>query len=463
MTQRQLIIERPLELGKKMPTRVQVSVDDRAAIGPWMMTLATRLGYPLVDSFGSPLAYHLRSVSGETILPTAGRFADARFPSGSQFVLEPDRQSTISMLEYGREAGRGVHMPLSSLRFSRRSLMSVGILTTFSLLGFGSGMTTAFAQRFLDQRRMARAPVSILTTFRQHQQTVRTVTWAPDESRVASGGNEGIAFLWKLDGTVLRTLQFNAPVRALAWSPDGAQLAAGSANIVSFFDTQTGSQLAENAGQHTASVTSLGWTDTQGSAPLALSAGADKRAVVWNGQSHQPQVIFRQHTSAIEALAVLATTVATASFGGVVRVWSATTGQELHGYYSDSQQAFRAIAFSSLGTLAVGSDDGILHLWSAGRICMQQIHDAFGLHCVDGAAHLQEYTRPIQAIAFSPDGTLLATGGDDKKLIIWSVQKKTPFLIQDQQDALVALAWSPSGRFLAGATGLQVTIWQVHL
>jgi WD40 repeat protein len=463
MAQRHLIIERSPVSGKKIPTCVHVSVDDRAAIGPWMTTLAARLGYPLVDSFGSPLAYRLRSVSGGTILPMAGRFADARFPSGSQFVLEPERQRTGSMVEYGREAGPEVPMPLSALRFTRRSLVSAGTLTAFSLLGLGSGMTTAFAQRLLDQRRAARAPVSIHTIFRHHQQIVRTVTWAPDESMVASGSNEGIAFLWKLDGTVLRTLQFNAPVRALAWSPDGVQLVAGSANVVSFFDAQTGSQRAENAGQHTASVTSLGWTEPQGSAPLALSAGADTRAVVWNGQSHQPQGMFRQHTSAIEALAVLATTVVTASVGGVARVWSATSGQELHGYYSDSQQSLRAIAFSSRGLLAAGSDDGVVHLWSDGRLCTQQVQDTFGLHCVDGAARLQGHTRPVHALAFSPDGALLAMGGEEKKLIIWSIQKKRPLLIQPQQDALAALAWSPSGQFLAAAIGPRVTIWQVHL
>jgi hypothetical protein len=463
MAQRHLIIERPPVSGKKILTRVHVSVDDQAAIGPWMTTLAARLGYPLADSFGSPLAYRLRSVSGETILPPAGRFADARFPSGSQFVLEPDRQSTGSMVEDGREAGPGAHMSFSALRFSRRSLTRAGILTAFSLLGVGSGMTTAFAQRLLDQRRAARAPVSIHTIFRHHQQTVRTLTWAPDESMVGSGGNDGIAFLWNVDGTVRRALQFHAPLRALAWSPDGAQLVAGSSNIVSFFDAQTGSHLAENAGQHTASVTSLGWTETQGSASLALSAGADTRAVVWNGQSHQPQGMFRQHTSAIEALAVLATTVATASLGGVARVWSATSGLSLHGYYSASQQSLRAIAFSSRGLLATGSDDGVVHLWSDGRLCTQQVQDTFGLHCVDGAARLQGHTRPVHALAFSPDGTRLATGGEDKKLIIWSIQQKRPVLIQPQQDALAALAWSPSGQFLAAAIGARVILWQVHL
>lgn len=461
MVQRHLILEFPPVEGKQRPARVQISVDDQTTIGPWVTTLAARLGYPLVDRFGSPVAYRLRSVSGETLLPMAGRFADVHFPSGSQFVLEPDPQRTEAMLHDVREVH--AHRPVSAFRIGRRSLMNAGLLTTLSLLGFGSGLATAFAQRFRSQPEETTAPISLRsTTFRHHRHPVRTITWSPDEQVIASGDTDGVAFLWSMNGTILHTLQFHAPVQALALSPDGMQLAAGSATSVSFFDVQTGSLLAEHAGRHTAVVTSVGWTQLQGSPPLALSAGADTRAVVWNGQSHQPQIVFRHHTSAIEALAVLATTVATASLGGVARVWSATSGQEVHGYYSDSSHAFRAIAFSLQGTLAVGSDDGMVRLWNHGRICTHQIQDVFGPHCVDGALHLRGHTRPVLALAFSPDGALLATGGDDKKLIIWSVQKKMPVLIHDQHDALAALAWSPSGRFLAGATGSRVEIWHVR-
>jgi WD40 repeat protein len=462
MVQRQLVVERFVR-GKKIPVRIQMSVDDQEAIGPWVMMLTTRLGCPLVDNFGSPIMYRLRSTSGEYILPKAGRFADARFPSGSHFVLEPDMHGTVPLRENARKSHLPPSLSVASFRFSRRSLMNVGILTTFSLFGLGSGMTTAFAQRLLNQRKVATMPVSVQTTFSRHQQTVRAVSWAPDESMVASGGDDGMAFVWKVDGTVLRLFQFNAPVHAIAWSPDGVQLATGAANTVSFFDAHTGSLLAENAGQHSALVTSLGWTNVPGVAPLALSAGIDKRAIVWSEQSHQPQVVFRLHTAPIEALAVLATTVVTASEGGLARVWSALSGQEIHGYYSDTKQPLRSAAFSSKGSLAMGSDDGMIHMWSDGRTCMRQVPDVFGRHCVDGAMLLQGHIGSVRAMAFAPDGMRLATGGDDKKLIIWSMSTMKPLLIMPQQDMLTALSWSPSGQFLAGAFGSRVAIWQIHL
>lgn len=166
MAQRHLFIEQPSGRGQKRPTHIQVSVDEFAAIGPWVTTLAARLGYPLVDNFGSPLAYRLYSLSGEIVLPTTGRFADARFPSGSHFVLEPETYKRGSMND-APTGRREMPIPLSpsTHRISRRSLMRTGILTTFSVVGFGSGMTTAFAQRLLDQRQASTAPISILPSF----------------------------------------------------------------------------------------------------------------------------------------------------------------------------------------------------------------------------------------------------------------------------------------------------------
>lgn len=232
---------------------------------------------------------------------------------------------------------------------------------------------------------------------------------------------------------------------------------------ISFYDTQTGALLAENTGQQTGTVTSVGWTYAQGTVPLAISAGTDTRATVWNGQSHQLQTVFLRHTSAIEALAVLATTVATASSGGVIRVWSATSGQEVHGSYANSAHAFRSIAFSALGTLAAGSDDGIVHLWHNGLLCTRQIQGTFDLTCIENTVHLQGHASPVRALAFSPDGMFLATGGDDRRFIIWSVQHQTPVYHLPQPEKLTALSWSPSGRFLAGACGPAVVIWQMHL
>ncbi len=463
MAQRYLLIAQSSPHGKGAFTRIRVCVDDQTPLGPWIRTLAEHLGYPLSDRFGAPLSYRLRSLVTSSVLPTTGRLTSIPVTPGDCFILEPDR--------YNREHTQQPHARRAPAapRVSRRFLMRSGILATVSLLGAGSGMTSAFAQYLLSQPQSvtfrpppATEALTLLpqTIFTHHHHTVRALTWAPDESMLASGGDDARALIWQRDGSLVHTLQFTAPVRAVNWSPDGQQVVTADANRISFFQAQTGLLLAEDTEHHTAPITALGWTQT--SPPLAISAGLDTTAIVWNGQSHQPQAIFRQHTTAIEALAILAGIIATASQGGVTRIWNALSGQESHGYYADSSQAARAVAFSASGSLAVGGDDSAISLWNTGRVCTREIQDRFGLHCLDAPHRLLAHTQPVRAIAFSPDGTLLATGGDDTRLMLWSMHTLAPVLIHPQQETIAALAWSPSGRFLAGAIGSRVLLWQIH-
>lgn len=475
MAPRRIVIDRPTTHGQRSPASVSVQVDDNAPIGPLVATLAAQCGYPLLDSFGLPVTYRLYSVPEHRPIPNAKRFADVRFRSDSHFVLEAEAATYETAPMPGEALIPALprqHQPaLPGL--SRRSLLTVGgTLALVSVLGLGAGMTTALAQHTLDSRHPVTVPLpamapttpapltlTLQATFTRHQHTIRSVTWFPDEIRLASGDNDGLVFVWQANGTVLHTLRFPDPVRGVAWSPDGIQLAVGAGHTVSFFDAQTAHMLGESADQHkhTAPVTAIGWTQT--APPLAISVSEDTRAVVWNGQTHQPQLLFQRHAASIEALATHTDLVATASVGGVVRIWSALDGQEVHGPYAETNHALRSVAFSAAGQLAIGGDDAIVRVWNDGRICMQQTSSASGLQCLDTPHHLTGHTQPVRAVAFSPDSMLLATGGDDNLLLLWSIPDLTLLSTQTLPEAITALAWSASGRWLAVASGPQVSLW----
>jgi hypothetical protein len=104
-----------------------------------------------------------------------------------------------------------------------------------------------------------------------------------------------------------------------------------------------------------------------------------------------------------------------------------------------------ALKFSPDGTLlATASDDTSVRLWNP----------------ADGSsvAVLEGHTAPVMALAFSPDGTRLASGSSDGQIILWDAatraQISTP---QEIGPAVLALAYSPDGTLLASAGGDDMT------
>ncbi len=96
------------------------------------------------------------------------------------------------------------------------------------------------------------------------------------------------------------------------------------------------------------------------------------------------------------------------------------------------------IAFSPDGTqLATASLDGMIHIWNA--------LDGSQIRTIDG------HSAGVRSIDFSPDGTLLASGSDDRSAKIWNVAdgslQRTLFPLMDSR--VVKVEFSPDGSLLA--------------
>ncbi len=107
--------------------------------------------------------------------------------------------------------------------------------------------------------------------------------------------------------------------------------------------------------------------------------------------------------------------------------------------------------------LASGGDDARLHLWSARS----------GQLLVSCPGH----EGRIRAVAWSPKSALLASGGQDATVCIWRANlynlREEEYLFQSYRSSspITALAWSPKNVLLASCDtqGMDVLIWDVAL
>ncbi|PSB16097.1 hypothetical protein C7B76_12410, partial [filamentous cyanobacterium CCP2] len=107
-----------------------------------------------------------------------------------------------------------------------------------------------------------------------------------------------------------------------------------------------------------------------------------------------------------------------------------------------------------------GSDFSYLSLWQADLqdINLHQVNFA---HADLSKARFTQTFGFIHSIAFSPDGQLLATGGDDNLVHLWQIADGQPKLsLRGHTSRVWAVAWSPDGHVLASGSEDQ---WGVRL
>lgn len=287
------------------------------------------------------------------------------------------------------------------------------------------------------------------------------VAFSPDGSQLAVASWGGSVYLFSAaTGRLVRQLPgTTAPANALAYSPDGSLLAVGDEQGgIRLWAPATGQQLSVPLAGHAGSVQDLAYSPD---GKQLASASTDGTIRLWNLTVSQPLgTALTGHVGSVNGVAFSpgGHQVATVGDDQTARVWnvaSATQERVISPFGAlagipplTSAVAIRAVAWSPDGSL-LATAGGQVSLWQASTgQAIATLLDATDVGWQD-------------SVAFSPDGRLLATGGDDG-VRLFTVATRKPYgpALPGTLNTGGAIAFSPDGKLLAVADN-GISLWDV--
>lgn len=271
-----------------------------------------------------------------------------------------------------------------------------------------------------------------------HPVEVGSVAFNADKTRIATGCADKQTRLWQI--ATGRELQFFAQpdvAEAVAVTPTGTLVSA--AGKVVYVDTPAIARvIAADAGPLYA--LALVPANTH-----LLTAGADKTVKLWNLTTGVSERAFAGAAAPLKSVAVskngqllaaggVDQTVRVYQFGDAKEVGAVKTGGEI-----------RSLAFTPNSlTLLAAAGDGALRAWGTPFTAGQPIAPEF-------LAPVQSYsaTAPIAQLAIAGDNATIYTAGLDKALDVWKLASPVPTRNFPHPNNVDAVAFQPKGTLLA--------------
>ncbi|HEX9619338.1 MAG TPA: protein kinase [Polyangiaceae bacterium] len=268
------------------------------------------------------------------------------------------------------------------------------------------------------------------------------VTFSPDGRSLLSGGHGGALSLWSFDSGKERMLRGRTgPLRVAAFAPEGDVVAAGDVqgNVTLFGDDGAPRSVLRGS---RGSVTALAFA----AVGRRLAVGSIDGALGLYDLDRDERRDLEPHSERIDALLFLdaGRRLASAGWDRMVRVHDLETGivQTLRGH---GDVVSNLTARENL--LVSGSWDKTLRAWRLGPVN-------------DHERVLRGHEVGVHAVAFSPDGSLLASGGHDNRVRLVELASAAARTLEGHRDHVYRVAFAPDGGLLASSSDDQtVRLW----
>ena len=273
--------------------------------------------------------------------------------------------------------------------------------------------------------------------------------FSPDGTLLAVNSSAGIQ-IWD---TATRAIvaSFSRGSSSLAFSPDGAILASGSTSTfeanIKLWDVANQSLIATLEG-HTGGPTGVHSVAFSPDGATLASGSGDQTIKLWDVANQSLIATLEGHTSHVFSVAFSSDgTLASGSRDGTIKLWDVATRTNTATLDGDTGRVF-SVAFSPDGTLLASSTDGPMLLWDVATRTQAATLDGHG------------------EASFSPDGTILTSGGREGEVLLWDVATGGkvamlghPGQLWDAAGLGVNGVFSPTGALLASVAINGVELW----
>lgn len=278
------------------------------------------------------------------------------------------------------------------------------------------------------------------TPLERHEMGVLSAAWSADGSRVAVGGQDGLVRLYGRDGTACGVVETDAWVGAIEWSAAEAVVAIGAgrtlliadddASVLNVFDDQP------------STVTDVAWSPDGSRVGVAAYGGIGWYDVIGERAGKQRRFDWKGSLLAL-AISPDGKWACAGAQDATVHLWKLWSGKELTmgGYPAKIER----LAFRDDGRWLAVACLSELSVWDFKGSGPARTTPAFA----------EGHEKHIEAVAWSPSGDSVATGGGDARTIVWGAptrkgQDLAPVTAFESDAATSRLQWLSDRALLVG-------------